>query len=115
MNSYGPVSSINILNYLDGPKDIDCCASEEILISMTLNLYIHSRNSRSGVGEVKVHKGKHYMYSYMRYNIMVVFYHWKVDQMKIYQKKMAHQKSVHIYVTTMNWIIPSYGLESIIG
>ena len=65
-------------------------------IAMALNFFIHSTPSRSGLVVIKLKEEKREMESIMRYNIVAMLSHWRLEIMKTPQGGKALQSAVYI-------------------
>ena len=63
---------------------------------MAINFFILPRSSSSGLVLIKVQEYKRKMEGWIRYYVVEMLSHWKLDKMKTHQKKRARQSAVYI-------------------
>ena len=78
------------------PDTVYCWVTEDISRTMNLNFFIHPIPSRIGLGVIKLQEEKREMEGWIRYNVVSMLFHWKLDKMKTHQKSTARQASVNI-------------------
>ena len=63
-------------------ETVDFYTTKYISRDMALNIFILTRPPRSGLGVIKMQEEKREREGWMRYNVVAMLSHWKLDKMK---------------------------------
>ena len=78
------------------PVTIYWWVNKDISRAAALKIFIRPIPSKSAFWVIKVQEDNLEMEGLMRYNVVEMLYHWKLDKMRTYQKKKAHQAALYI-------------------